>query len=336
MDSEYLFFWRSDHENGWLSNLYILPFTIDDIIFKSVEHYIVYNKAKVFNDIEFFDSILNTKNSVHLKKYEKKYNNDILVDNCFNILYIGIRNKFNQNLLYKQKLINTGNKIIIYASPFDNLLGIGMNEIDTYKLNENKWQKLIKNKNILGNILMLIRDEFSYYSLIPRCNINIIQVISCIYYMPDFYGDFNWMINNSDYNDSLFIFTDNEEYSNICSAGRGHTKIRQYNQYSNHSIPRSAAIPISRLSIINDIYRFNKSITTNDKDLINGYKIFDNYVITNINESIVKIRKLIKKYKYKRIFFQSNQYGTINTGKYNVIQPVCNYITKQLYSLENI
>ena len=56
----------------------------------------------------------------------------------------------------KQKLLETNDKIIAEASPNDSIWGIGLSKYDKDATNPKNW----KGKNLLGFILMDIRDEF--------------------------------------------------------------------------------------------------------------------------------------------------------------------------------
>ena len=55
----------------------------------------------------------------------------------------------------KAYLLSTGNKIIVEASPYDKIWGIGLGKDDTDSINPEKWNGL----NLLGFALMEVRDE---------------------------------------------------------------------------------------------------------------------------------------------------------------------------------
>ena len=54
-------FHNPDEENGYLSNRYLSDFEIDSIRFSSMEHYMMYQKAIIFEDTEIAKKILKTK-----------------------------------------------------------------------------------------------------------------------------------------------------------------------------------------------------------------------------------------------------------------------------------
>ena len=67
----------------------------------------------------------------------------------------GLRFKFIQNLGLKNLLIGTGTKTLYEASPYDKIWGIGFSPQNAPNVN-----KYLFGRNLLGNALMDIRDEF--------------------------------------------------------------------------------------------------------------------------------------------------------------------------------
>lgn len=58
--------------------------------------------------------------------------------------------KFSQNPELKEQLISTGDTLLVKASPYDKVWGIGLNEQD------GKYKPL-RGENLLGNALMEVR-----------------------------------------------------------------------------------------------------------------------------------------------------------------------------------
>jgi len=54
-------------------------------------------------------------------------------------------------------LLSTGNKILVEASPYDKIWGIGMDKENPNALNPEKWN----GENLLGFALMEVRDELT-------------------------------------------------------------------------------------------------------------------------------------------------------------------------------
>lgn len=63
--------------------------------------------------------------------------------------------KFTQNDEMRNFLFSTGNKVLVEASPFDTVWGIGLSENDDESQNPNAW----RGQNLLGFALMDVRDD---------------------------------------------------------------------------------------------------------------------------------------------------------------------------------
>ena len=154
----YIFFWKSREENGWFGNWYASPFTIDDINYSCVEQYLMRRKAIFFNDDNIAQKIMKTEDPKKHKSYGRKVKNfnEITWDqHKEQILYDGIYAKFSQNLVLKEKLLTTGDKILAEASPYDKIYGIGRKCDDPRALDEKKWL----GQNLLGITLMKVRND---------------------------------------------------------------------------------------------------------------------------------------------------------------------------------
>ena len=114
--------------------------------------------------------------------------------------------------------------------------------------------------------------------------------------------------------DALFIFNDNEEYNQSCVRGGGNAIIRKYNKHSSLDRPRSVGIPTGTLED-------------------GGYEKLTQKVKRIVDNSIEEIKYLLSNFKYKRLFFSSDNNGKLGTKIFVVDENVINYITKQIYSL---
>lgn len=59
---EIICFHNPDEKYGWLSNWYLSDFEVDDVSFSSMEQYMMYEKAVVFEDFNMAGRILGTQN----------------------------------------------------------------------------------------------------------------------------------------------------------------------------------------------------------------------------------------------------------------------------------
>lgn len=151
-------FHNPDEENGYLSNWYLSDFEIYSIKFSSMEQYMMYKKAVVFDDTEIAKEILETTDVSRIKalgRQVSKYN-----DTHWNgvrqiIIYKGLLEKFSQNEDLKKRLLNTGNDILAECAVQDKIWGIGLSMKDVNRWDMEKW----RGQNLLGFALMLVRED---------------------------------------------------------------------------------------------------------------------------------------------------------------------------------
>jgi ribA/ribD-fused uncharacterized protein len=63
--------------------------------------------------------------------------------------------KYSSNDHLKTVLLETGDKIIVEASPYDRIWGVGLGENDPKILDQSKW----RGQNKLGQVLMKVREK---------------------------------------------------------------------------------------------------------------------------------------------------------------------------------
>jgi ribA/ribD-fused uncharacterized protein len=83
------------------------------------------------------------------------YNENIWNDIRYEVMKSGLRLKFTQNIGLKNLLVETGTKTLYEASQYDKIWGIGFSPQNAPNVN-----KYLFGRNLLGNALMDIRDEF--------------------------------------------------------------------------------------------------------------------------------------------------------------------------------
>lgn len=159
--SEYIFFWKEDKPNGYLSNWYPAKFNVG-IDFVNSKQFLMFQKALLFKDKDAVDKIMDTSDPAKIKKYGREVKNfDEKVWNGYKKRFMlhGLYNKFSQNPELKEKLLATGDKILVEASPYDKVWGIGLGPTDNDRFDESKW----KGENLLGQCLMEVRDFLRNY-----------------------------------------------------------------------------------------------------------------------------------------------------------------------------
>ena len=160
---KYIFFWgHTEKKEGeltksCLSQWYDCSFEIDGILYSTAEQYMMSQKALLFNDNETNLKIMESKAP---KKYKqlgrqvKNFSPKLWDEKKFDIVVKGNLAKFSQNENLKQFLLNTKDKILAEASPYDKIWGIGMAQDDKDIYNPDKW----KGENLLGKALMKVRE----------------------------------------------------------------------------------------------------------------------------------------------------------------------------------
>lgn len=161
---KYIFFWgHQPQKDGSIGKTCMsqwwegTPFEVDGIRYETAEHWMMAEKARLFNDEEILKEILKTKSPAKAKKLGRQVRNfdaGIWSKNCFEIVTKGNFHKFSQNEDLKTYLQNTGNRILVEASPYDAIWGIGAKQTSPNVENPNTW----RGTNLLGFALMEARD----------------------------------------------------------------------------------------------------------------------------------------------------------------------------------
>ena len=155
----YVFFWHENEENGLFSNWYPSPFVIDSFCYQDMEQYIMAEKAKLFKDAEMYTAILRSNSPQQSKALGRKvsgFDNAVWAPERHRILVTGLREKFGQNPVLKEQLLQTKGAILAEASPKDTIFGIGLDRKQALQSAPSQWP----GENLLGKALMEVRKEF--------------------------------------------------------------------------------------------------------------------------------------------------------------------------------
>lgn len=151
----YHFFWETKSP---FSQWHPAQYTVNGIIFNCSEQGMMYEKAILFKDFDIAERILKTSDPKKIKEFGRKVKNFDYKkwdDNKQKIVFTHNFAKFSQNQNLKDALFNTGNKILVEASPYDKIWGIGLRKTDPLAQNKTTWKGL----NLLGYIITDVRDK---------------------------------------------------------------------------------------------------------------------------------------------------------------------------------
>lgn len=152
MEKEFYLFW-----NGPFSNWYPARILVDGISYTCTEQHMMAEKARLFDDEETLEKIMvatHPHDQKRLGRQVKGFNVDKWNAVARDRVYIGNLAKFTQHEDLKEFILRTGDDIIVEASPYDTIWGIGLYEDDERCLDPKQW----KGKNWLGEVLMRVRD----------------------------------------------------------------------------------------------------------------------------------------------------------------------------------
>lgn len=161
---KYLYFWghtakKADViDKSCLSQWFPAAFQQDGIEYLTAEHYMMAQKAKLFNDLDIFQEIIQAQTPNEAKKLGRMvrgYTETLWLRRRFKIVVEGNIAKFSQHHELKKFLQSTHNDILVEASPLDSIWGIGMAEDHLDIENLKQWKGL----NLLGFALMEVRKS---------------------------------------------------------------------------------------------------------------------------------------------------------------------------------
>lgn len=150
-------FHNPEEEYGFLSNWYLSDFRSHDVCYSSIEQYMMYQKAMLFQDQEIAEQILQTNQVAVIKALGRKvknYDESVWNGRRQIIVYRGLVEKFSQNPELGKALIATEDAILAECAVKDRIWGIGLSMWDEGRFDVQKWQ----GQNLLGYALMEVRD----------------------------------------------------------------------------------------------------------------------------------------------------------------------------------
>ncbi|MFD4676607.1 NADAR family protein [Lentzea sp. NPDC058450] len=163
---KFLFFWGHQPERdgtigkGCLSQWWPCTFSVDGQTFTSAEHYMMWRKAMLFNDVDIATQVLAARTSAEAKSLGRQvadFSDAAWVSARLDIVVEGNLAKFGQDPSLRSYLLGTGSRVLVEASPQDRVWGIGLVATDPRALDPSQWLGL----NLLGEALMEVRAKLA-------------------------------------------------------------------------------------------------------------------------------------------------------------------------------
>lgn len=158
----YLTFWghrpRRDGTVGasCFSQWFAAPFTLNGNAYPTAEHAMMAAKARLFDDAAALDRILaagSPKAAKQIGREVRGYDDARWRAARFDAVVQANEAKFRQNPALGDFLVQTGNRVLVEASPVDRVWGIGLAADDARAEKPRQW----RGDNLLGFALMEVR-----------------------------------------------------------------------------------------------------------------------------------------------------------------------------------
>ena len=160
---EYLFFMGHRQKKGsaiteaCLSQWYPSSFEVEGVLYKTAEHYMMASKARLFDDADSLQEILESSTPAEAKligRRVKGYDDELWTLHRYALVLAGNYAKFTQNAKLKEYILSTKELVLVEASPKDKIWGVGLGMDDPDLKNPELWRGL----NLLGFALMEVRE----------------------------------------------------------------------------------------------------------------------------------------------------------------------------------
>jgi len=162
---KYIYFWGHTSKSPAVtktcfSQWFPSPFQERGSRFLTAEHYMMYQKAKLFDDSDAMSQVLKSVDPGKAKaigRTVRGFDQAVWEQHRMGIAVSGNVAKFSSNSEMKKFLIGTGDRILVEASPVDRIWGIGLDEKNPLSADPSKW----RGDNLLGFALMETRELLS-------------------------------------------------------------------------------------------------------------------------------------------------------------------------------
>lgn len=137
------------------------PFELDGQRYLCAEQFMMAEKARLFGDEVTRQKILQSTSPAEHKALGREvagFDDARWNQCCLEIVVRGNTAKFTQNPEMKAALLATGDKLLVEASPYDRVWGVGLAADDERILDPGQW----RGSNLLGEALMAVRASLRH------------------------------------------------------------------------------------------------------------------------------------------------------------------------------
>ncbi|MFD8304815.1 NADAR family protein [Streptomyces sp. NPDC059690] len=141
-----------------LSQWWPAPFTVAGVTYGTAEHWMMAGKARLFADPEAERRILAAGHPAQAKKagrLVRGFDEETWRRERFAVVVEGSVHKFAAHPELREFLLNTGDRVLVEASPVDRVWGIGLAADDEAAADPERW----RGPNLLGFALMQARER---------------------------------------------------------------------------------------------------------------------------------------------------------------------------------
>ena len=156
---KFVLFWG---DQDIYSNFYPAEFEMEGNHFYWSEQAFMWLKAVTFGADDIANELLAMTPEKHtpleckkLGSRIKNFDDIIWTAKSYDAMVTAVYKKFSQNPTLLKQLLDTNDRILVEASPYDKIWGIGMSETDKDAQDVSNW----KGQNLLGKVLMDVRKE---------------------------------------------------------------------------------------------------------------------------------------------------------------------------------
>ena len=152
---------------GCLSQWWPAACTVDGVTYPTAEHWMMAGKARLFDDPAGLRAVLATASPRAVQAAGRRvrgFDEQLWVAARYDLVVAGNLVKFTHHADLRGFLLATGDRVLVEASPYDRIWGVGLGPSNPAVLRAATW----RGRNLLGFALMDVRDRLRTPPAGPR------------------------------------------------------------------------------------------------------------------------------------------------------------------------